>query len=342
MFHHLLVPLDGSPRAELALPVAARIAHATGATLTLLRVVSLPRDMVWQSMGGPFINISEVFQQEQARADEYVQHIAALAMLEDLHVEAMAIEGNVSQRILTEAQTNQADLIVMCSRGETGLKRWAYGSVSLQVVRQSSIPVLLLHPEADEKVALMHTLPQRVRVLVPLDGSAFAEEALAPAMALIESLSAPEQGWLHLTGVVPLFTTEMMIPDKVHDAMKTGQEYLAMVERRLLRQAANTNAHLTVTTSVALHQDVAHALVDLAEVGTGLPERADGPGCDIVAMATHGRSGLAHWVMGSVTERVMDGTRLPLLIVRPQQAAVAVPAKHKERELDTASWAGLL
>jgi nucleotide-binding universal stress UspA family protein len=341
MFHDLLVPLDGSTRAELALPVAARLARATGATLTLLRVVPPLDDLIWQSIG-PLRDVSKVHEQEQAHADVYMQQIAACEMLVGLHVIPLVAQGDAAQRILAEAQAKPTDLIIMCSHGETGFKRWAIGSVSLKVARQSPIPLLLLRPAADKAATLTQTLPQQIRILVPLDGSQLAEEALAPALALTEALSAPEPGWLHLIGIIPLFTPELTTPHKVQAAVEAGQEYLASVEYRLQQQAEKADIHLTVSASVTLRQDVPYALAELAEVGDGLGQREGLPGCDVIAMATHGRSGLAHWALGSVTERVMDATRLPMLIVRPQQAAASKPAARKERDPEMVSWPGLL
>lgn len=344
MFHHLLVPLDGSSRAELALPVAARLARTLGATLTLLRAVPPPEDLVWQSIG-PLYDASRVLEHEWTQAEAYVQRVAASELLEGLQVVPMVTGGNAAQRILIEAQRKSTDLIIMCCHGETGFKRWASGSVSLKVVRQSSVPVLLLRPAVEGMVALPHILPQQVRVLVPLDGSPLAEEALAPALALTQALSAPQAGWLQLRGIVPLFTPELTTPDKIEAAMEAGQTYLASVEHRLLEQVAAANANVTIASSVAMRQDVAHALVELAEVGDGGEQREGLPASDLIAIATHGRSGLAHWAMGSVTERVLDATRLPMLIVRPQQAAASRPAKREkreEREPEMVSWPGLL
>jgi nucleotide-binding universal stress UspA family protein len=329
MFHQLLVPLDGSASSELALPVSARLARAMGATLTLLRVVPAPEDLAWRSVG-PLQDVSEAHEQEQAHANTYMQRVAAAEMLSGLHVVQMVTEGNATQRILAEAQTRQADLIVMCSHGETGLKRRVLESVSMRVARQSPVPLLLLRPAVDEVVTLAHPLPQQVRIQVSLDGSRLAEEALAPALALTEALSAPEPGWLHLIGVIPFLTPELTTADKVQAAAEAGQDYLASVEHRLQQQAEEADVHLTVSASVVLRQDVQdvpYALADLAEAGDGLGQREGLPGCDIMAMATHGRGGLAQWAMGSVTERVMNATRLPLLIVRPQQAAVSNPAE---------------
>ncbi len=96
--------------------------------------------------------------------------------------------------------------------------------------------------------------------------------------------------------------------------MQAAQEYLARVEQRIREQA--DAAQLTLTCSVLLHLDVAQALIELAETGKGMGQNCGSSGCDALAMATHGRGGTQLWMMGSITERVLSATKLPLLIVR--------------------------
>ena len=94
------------------------------------------------------------------------------------------------------------------------------------------------------------------------------------------------------------------------EARKSARTYLATVAEHL--QATEKDLHLSLTYSVKLEADVADALLSLAE--------REGVGsCDLIAISTHGRGGLARWVMGSVTERVLNTTKLPMLIVRPQK-----------------------
>jgi nucleotide-binding universal stress UspA family protein len=108
---------------------------------------------------------------------------------------------------------------------------------------------------------------------------------------------------------------ESLEENKLHRA----KTYLSSVTDQL-RGSLLANLNLSMTWSVAVAQDVAHAIIQMAENG----EDAEGAGafgrCDLIAIATHGRGGLQHWVLGSITERVLGATKLPILIVRPESA----------------------
>jgi nucleotide-binding universal stress UspA family protein len=346
VFQRILVPLDGSELAERALSVGSRIARASGSTLVLLRVVVSPDDIAL-SYRGPATDMAHIVERDRAEARAYLQSIARREDLKGIEVTQLVVEGNPAQTILTETRTSESDLIVMCSHGDTGFKRWVFGSVSLHVVRHSSVPVFVLRPGADGTVTLAQATAGPIRILVPLDGSELAEEILAPAIALTKALSAPHSGVLHLASIIPFFTAETA--DEMDQVVNAAQKYLASLEQQLLQR--EDAAGLTVTSSITVLADVAHALVEVAETGKGMEQTAGFTGCDAIAMSTHGRSGIAHWMMGSVTERVLAATKLPMLIVRPQQIRVkqqkAREEKHVEEtsigdEAEFPSWIGLL
>jgi len=147
---------------------------------------------------------------------------------------------------------------------------------------------------------------------VPLDGSQLAETALRPAAHLIAALSAPAQGALHLVQVVnasPAAGEEGTASEHPEVALHHARTYLETVAKHV--QATQKKLKLSITCTAVLGEDVAEALLCLAG-----PE---GQGsCDVIAISTHGRGGLQRWVMGSVTERLLNTTELPMLIVRPQ------------------------
>jgi nucleotide-binding universal stress UspA family protein len=183
------------------------------------------------------------------------------------------------------------------------------GSVALKVARQSPVPVLILRPEAAGATTLHPAPPRSIHTLVPLDGSLMAEEALAPAIALTRALSAPEPGVLHLASVLPFYQMEEQV-----QLVQAVQEYLASIERHIREREKD----LMLTSSLLLHIDVASALLELAETGKGMERMAGDTGCDVIAMATHGRGSVQTWMLGSITERMLTATKLPLLMVRPQ------------------------
>lgn len=309
MSQSLLVPLDGSALAWQAVPVAARMARATGGTLHLLRVVVLPLDRLWLGMN-PVQQLAKGEKDATEQATTYLKQVAESEELRGLAVTTHVVTENPATAILAVAQQQHATLIVLCSHGETGFTRWMLGSVALKVARQSPIPVLILRPETPGSLTPLVTPSHPVRVLVPLDGSLVAEEVLEPALALTCALSAPVPGALHLASVLPFYQPE----DNVQ-LVQAVQDYLASVERRLREGKGGTS--LGLSSSLLLHIDTALALIELAEKGKGMEHLTGFTRCDAIAIATHGRGLAQRWTLGSITERVLTATKLPLLVVRP-------------------------
>jgi len=321
MFQRILVPLDGSTRAERAIPVAARIARASGGAVVLVRAVNVAIGF-WPSLAGEAPGVHSALDANQAVADEYLARIKQVPELADITTETRIVFGPASPAILAAAASAQADLMVLCSHGYTGMTRWALGSVAEKVARHAQVPVLVLREAGPEPAGPHPDVTRPLRALVALDGSVLAKAALEPAASLIAALAAPAQGAVHLVRVV-----KPVIPDQEgkdpeeqeHFLFKAKRYLSATVEQMRAGLVAPTLAHLRlpVTWSVTIDTDVAEGIVRVAENG----EDAAGAGvfgrCDFIAMATHGRGGVQRWAMGSITERVLSATRLPLLIVRP-------------------------
>ncbi len=343
MFKTILVPLDGSTRAEQALPVAARIACNSSGSIVLLRVITSPIDFAWSVMESP--ETQAIIDDDIARAKEYLTSITTLAVLDGIAVKTSVLTGDAALTILPVARSSHADLIVMCSHGETGFKRWMMGSVSQKVARHSPIPVLILREGAGVPTNLHPEGTRPVRVMITVDGSPFAEAALIPAAYLCASLSAPSQGELHIARVlrIPNFTRgSSPEADKV---IADAQEYLKRVEQQC-NEGELARLNLSVTSSVSRETDIAGALIGLAEEGAEGENGEQVERCDAIAMATHGCGGPQRWVLGSVTERILGATRLPLLIVRPHTAKHGENGKpmaaKSNQHADEQAWVGLL
>ncbi len=318
MFQRILVPLDGSRRAEQALPVAAHLARASGGTLVLIRAVYMIHEMIPYAGAGAILpetaqSINDISIDD---AKDYLQRVATSNLLAHVQVESEVIWGEAASTILAAAERHRADLIVMCSHGYTGLTRWIMGSVAEKVSHHSPVPILMLR---EHGLPLAETGPQAMRpmsALLPLDGSERAQAAIEPASQLIAALSGQQQGQLHLSQavVLPMITEESGLSEREAIIYAAGR-YLESVEEQIRggKIAPSVTAlNLKLTWSVTIDDDIAAAIVRLAEDGEeGLCER-----CDIIAMASHGYSGLQRWTVGSVTERVLHSTRMPLLIVR--------------------------
>ncbi len=319
MFHHILVPLDGSTRAEQALPVAARLAHASGGTLMLLQVVNLPTMMVPYPAMDP-ATIQMINDADVAEARRYVERVTRLSSLKDVHVETEVIVGTAAATILLVAETQHIDLIVLCSHGYTGMKRWVLGSVAEKVVHHAPVPVLMLREGGPALVGTPPHAEGPLRALVPLDGSVQAKAALVPAAQLVAALSAPGPGALHLTRVVVLPDAAKISASEREAVMHKAKQYLRTTVEHLhagLVAPAVADLKLAITWSVTIDDDIASGIIRVAEQGQETHNVDVADSSDLIAMATHGYSGVQRWTLGSVTERVLHATRLPLLIVPP-------------------------
>jgi nucleotide-binding universal stress UspA family protein len=185
------------------------------------------------------------------------------------------------------------------------------GSVARALVHQSPIPTLVLRQNEATALLSQANPASPLRTLVPLDGSPEAEAALGQAASLTSALATPGRGALHLSQVVKIFPTtaaEGFVSELNEEALQRASVYLSRVEERLHSEARDLR--LSLTHSVELDSDVASALVDLAE-----HEKGEEIGvCHLIAISTHGRGDLERWVMGSITERLLTATKLPLLL----------------------------
>ncbi|HEU5380984.1 MAG TPA: universal stress protein [Ktedonobacteraceae bacterium] len=317
MFKRILVPLDGSDRAEQALPLAAHLARVAGGTIVLLQVADT-LNRVGAYSGGATVFLQDLVEKDLLNATAYLSRIATSGELKGIETNIAVFSGLPATHILDVAYEQDIDLIVMCSHGYTGFKRWALGSVAQKVVRQSTVPILLVR---EQNTQLREKLAHSMRVQVALDGSLLAESMLQPAIDLSAALSAPLPGALHLVRVLPFssdfdYGQDDAVAKARRQDVQEAQIYLRELQKRLLEE----NPDFYIMTSLAMSMDIAQTLIDIAETGKG-EGLSEITGCsDIIALATHGRSGPARWVLGSVTERILGATSLPLLIVRPQQA----------------------
>jgi nucleotide-binding universal stress UspA family protein len=328
MFKRLLVPLDGSPQAEQALPIAAHLAKASGASLLLFEAIRTPSEFGISSASAEHA-LHKAQEKRLIAAATYLSTRAHALEEEGIETRIAALPGQPASLILDTAKEEEIDLIVMCRHGRTGLSRWTLGSTSQKVMRQTTVPVLLLHGQKLIELT-RHSGP--FRTAVALDGSPFAEKALLPAAQLVTALSAPGEGELHLIRLVELPIIEQdlgaLIDDEVdvhHTALQEASDYLQEIRARLAQESSTSGLH--ISWSVEECQDIADSLIQIAEQGKGIRTQK---ASDLIALATHGRSGLHRWLLGSVAERILHGSALPLLIIHPHAATDLLP-KEKEQ-----------
>lgn len=290
--YRVLVPLDGSTLAEEALPVARRLVGESGDDLILLRVavpsempmpVMAEYGMVWSGYGEEATTPEEEHQQ----AVDYLEGVQGRKALAALNVRVLVLEGDRSQLIVETADNQDVDLIVMTSHGRTGLSRWVIGSVAERVLESGPCPVLLLRDSHADAA-----IPQRI--LVTLDGSPLSETALDSALALAQRLGASVtllRVWPHGSAEALADTTDPYLDD-------------------VMTRYAEWDVPLTAASVEAAGSGAANTALAILDF-------ANGEAVDLIAMSTHGRSGLQRWVYGSVTEKVLRGTEKALLVVRP-------------------------
>jgi nucleotide-binding universal stress UspA family protein len=328
MFQHILVPLDGSSCAEQALPMAATIARTTKAQVTLLRIQHLPVEYLsYMGAGGAMVYSEDMTDIEEKDAMDYLTSISHSGVLEGLTVDKEVVMGEAfpAGTLIESAQRHHVDLIVMCSHGNTGFKRFILGSVAHQLVRHNVVPVLVLHQEKNaEPLAARVPIDHPFDILVTLDGTELAENALQPAAQLSAVLSSPAPGKLHLARVVEPTSIEYYDADE--DLPRTDEAYAYLTRlRNQLRTTAYMGRKLDISISVLSGKYIAEALTKF------LTPKDDqtAPTFDALALATHGRHGFARLLQGSITEQMMGHIKQPILIV-PQKTDMEQTTEQKD------------
>ncbi|MCW5881391.1 MAG: universal stress protein [Anaerolineae bacterium] len=303
MYKTILVPLDGSATSEMALPIASALARSLAARLVLTEAV---RD---GGRNGPGAAASDTRGVDEAAA--YLTSLAARLTDEGLEVATATPYGSAAHGILDEIDTQGADLVVMTTHGRSGFSRLRHGSVAETVLTHSPVPVLLVR--ADEYMTQPTFERTSTTLLVPLDGSVFAEEAIPPAVALAQAIDATiVLGHVHEP---PMVRHDDILTDKSHAKTKLERDQ-AEVEAYMAQMSQHVRDLGLRARTVVRSGDVVQALLE--ECWT--------TGASIIVMATHGRTGLQRALYGSVALDILRHGTLPVLLVRPSDFARGRPA----------------
>ncbi len=286
------VATDFSPTAEVAVDWAIDIARHHGARLILLHGMSLPAPLP------DYVPANSDFSQQIHRiAQSKLEASAERARQAGLTVELDVPMGVPSQVVLRAAEEAHADLIVLGTRGLTGLTHLLLGSTAERVVQRAPCPVLTVHPSDKDRHRPIRT------ILVPTDFSPGAEEAARVAHRLLAHLEQSARLVLLHAYHLPIeYTAYGPIPtsvDYLSDVGADAQDRLDLAARQLRRDG------LTVDT--AAREGYAPEVI---------VEEARERGADLVAMGTHGRAGIAHLLLGSTAERVVQHAPCPVMTVR--------------------------
>lgn len=289
--NRILVPLDGSSLSEAIVPVAEALARDYGAELVLLRAVRARTAVGYET--------PDAKRAEEAEA--YLTRIAEGLQRRGLgRVRWSVSDAGPEQAIAEAAVQNGVDLIAMTTHGRSGLGRLLLGSVAESLVRQAPAPVLLVRGQ------LSPSPGQITKILVPLDGS----ELSAAILPLVERLAGPfDLSIALLQAVEPLPSAAMTeLSPKLEEVLarrqKEAEGYLSKVAGALGEKGLRVQHAVRAGTAVDVIQEYAR------------DERIG-----LIAMTTHGRTGLGRLLFGSVAERVLRTAAVPVLLFKARESS---------------------
>ncbi len=284
MFEKILIPLDGSELAEKSLDYVEMIARPLNSEVVLLTSCK-PN----QGLELPF---TAYLQQKLKDLDSSgIRKIWSI------------VQGRPADQILRFSEKNDIDLIIISTHGHTGHREWTMGEVTEEVLHKSQIPVLLIH-SADSAIrpnAFKH-------ILVPLDGSQTAERILPYVRTMAQAFEAK----VSLLRVIrPMKLTSIKDSDQEYHWAEQHDELVNHLKRdseHYLRakESTFTEANIPVSSTIVVGRPSQEVL-----------QYIESESVDLIAMATHGFSGIEKWAYGSVASKVIEESIKPILLFRP-------------------------
>jgi nucleotide-binding universal stress UspA family protein len=301
-FRSILVPLDGSPFAEQAVPLALAIGRAARSKVRLVLAHQVPANPL-SAEAARFYTSIELAVRKSER--DYLRRLATQSRKPPgPQVVSAVLSGPVNTTLTRYVRESGADLVVMSTHGRGPLHRAWLGSVADHLIRNLEVPVLLVRPREGESVSAAP--PSIKQVMVPLDGSPLAEAALVPAAALARLLGAEV---ILLQVVEPLIvdTTPLGPHSFGYDAEITAlrrseaHDYLKSLAERLGQEGVRATALAVLGPTVAV------TILDMAR-------REE---VDLMAVATRGHGGIRRLAFGSTADKLVRAAEVPVLVIRP-------------------------
>ena len=289
MYERIVVPLDGSKLAELALPYAKWLVSIFRSELILLSVCE-PSESEYR-------DIQQLCLEKVATTlRKGIEKWGAA------EVKTVSLFGDPAKEIVTYVEKSNVSLIVMASHGRSGIMAWALGSVANKVLQRVSVPVLLV--KAKGQVVAADTEKAIDKILVPLDGSELGEATLPYIRELSER--------------VPLKVLLLQVVEPgVYVHTVGGLNYVPLKEPLLESLKMRAREYLQrVSEKLRGTQAVIKCEVKTGDVAEEIIKYADEADVELIAVSTHGRSGLKEWIMGSVAHKVVQSGNKPVLLVR--------------------------
>lgn len=303
----VLVPLDGSALSAQAIDYAVALS-AREADIILFSVLPPARpvrgllgDVVVSAEGVRSRLRADVTAELEKEADRLCSETPGIV------VSVSVMEGDPAEEIIHQANAQSADLIVMASHGRGAVGRLAYGSVTDRVARAADVPVMIIRPwETD------HPSVSIDRLLVPLDGSDLASQAVPFAESLAKWLAVP----MHLISVVDISQlTSFSLAAGGMFSTELYSELIGGLRKKMEGQLGETAAPLRENGITVDWEIIDGRAVEVIE-------NASRKG-DVIVMTSHGRSGVGRWIIGSVAEKLARESLVPLIVIHSQQTKEA-------------------
>ncbi len=335
MYSKVIVPLDGSKLSERSLPYARTIAGALSIPIDLVEAFDvLPAAA---HITGAAFTTQRMLEQARAQSNIYLEQVRAELRSQGHTATMTTLQGAPAQAIVDWVGDDPDALVVMSTHGRGGIARWALGSVADKVLHSIPNPMLLIRGTAAREPAEVG--PKAV--LVPLDGSSLSELSLEHAATMATALQA-RIVLLRVNQDAALYRQYLRTAERgVHggpDPDWEPAEELARADAEdakiSLERAAGRLSHEfgfagNVVSRPVESSNVAEAIVDMAA-----SDRA------FLVMTTHGRSGINRLVLGSVTDRVVRHSNVPVLVVRQRETPSPAAIRQTVQAADTPNFGG--
>jgi len=305
MLRTILVPLDGTPFGEHALPMALGLARRSRARVHLVHVHTL------LEAGYAEVTFFDGRMDDEIRRteNEYLEKLRRnIEAKTGVSVSVQNVDGDMVPAIRGMAEKTAAELVVMTTHGRGPVGRFWLGSVADDLVRELSVPLLLVHPKKSAPDLTAEVCFQHA--LIPLDGTPHGEHIVGPAAELAKLTGADVTLLRVVTPVHPLVP-----PTEATTVESVAANLIARIEKLQGQLKKDAGAYLE---QVAERLRVGgldvrtHVLVE-DQPATAIFEELHKP-IDLVAMETHGRHGLSRLLMGSVADKVIRGATIPVLV----------------------------
>jgi nucleotide-binding universal stress UspA family protein len=299
MYNKILVPLDGSTVAEAALPYARTLARKLNLQVELLGVVDVAA-LATQLSRGSARHFETMVGETTSSSEAYLKRIAASFVSRNV---SCSTESGRPEEVISEKAGAKGTLLAMATHGRSGINRFLLGSIAEKVLRVATSPILLVRATEGAKNDGEASLNS---VVVPLDGSTAAEAVMPNVIELAREL-----------GMEVILLRTYRVPANIYSA---PEEYfpvqyeeikaeLSDEAREYLDRKTEELRRFGVPKVSAMCRE-GLAPDEIIALGRTLPD-------NIIAMCTHGRTGVNRWMLGSVTETVVRHSGDPVLVVRP-------------------------